>query len=244
MRFIQLLLIVLFAVNAYCAEGDDVSMLETMREKVYIYSDKSYNVITETWSIPLNATTKDELATYIQSYNPHFSTFMKLEGKVITNGKESDVPEELIEDKSFFHEQWGSGRKFRIQFPGLEVGSQRYLKTTAMHYPPGKNLFLAVYVFSNDGVIDEAHEIEIESEIALQLNVRDPENALEVSNFRKNDRYVVKIKQIKSVSLEKKSESKSNFFDFSNKTYVSVSNTENCEGCDKFAFQIFSTKEY
>jgi len=139
------------------------------------------------------------LSTQTYTYDATLDTFDVLEAKICSNGIETIVPKEKMEDKPLASDPKGLSQNHQILIPfeRVTVGSIIHLKTKRCHFKPQyENYFSGSQTFNN-GNLWTHNRLTIDSELPLFLKINDPRKILDVkcSEEGSNHRLEVNLKE-------------------------------------------------
>lgn len=189
-------LLVTAPVEARLATPDDAnSEVKFYHRKIRVKSDGSYVEEIETKVKVLKDTGRTNLATHPLYYEPDTQKLTVLQAQTFFEDKQYVVEPGFIEDKPVASNMMGFNnyRQTLISYPHVQIGSELYLKYQRQEKEASlPNTFATSFLYGSEGYW-KASEVEVTSEIPLQVGVNDPEEYLDVSQTQDGDRHVLKI---------------------------------------------------
>lgn len=184
-------------------DNDLPYVLDSRISKIYVRSDCSYDEVDESTYTILKDDGRSFAASYYETYNTGITEYKLLEAKTIVGGVEYPVDKTFIEDKAVVDQgasvAFDDVHKLTISFQKPEIGTRIYRKALMKNKPLMRDKYLkGVLGFSGAPKINNS-EVEIKSEIPLEIYVNDPTNALSVKKSQDGKLYVIRISQTKPV---------------------------------------------
>jgi hypothetical protein len=191
-----------------------------------IHKDGTCESIVEIRQKILKENARSLLAEYSLFYNSNSSKINIIEAKTIYNDKEYIVTKSMIEDKPVASNNSGfdQTRQIKISFPKIELNSEIYLKYSYKETKPIlKNFYGTRFFFGTEGYLNEAN-INIKSELPLNIKVNDPTNILKiVDNKDKKNNQIINISLIKPYFAQISNEPQDGILNPKNLSFVTFS---------------------